>query len=135
MLRGEEGLLDRVRGKSAGDVAGGRGFLIATGAAQQVGACRMEQVAAVRGRRTQLVHRGQSRGGTADLGERGGAVERNYRSRRERAELVAERQDGTPVGAVKAGRALVSIRHPSQDFLQAFRIAAGRTAGTAGARL
>ena len=87
MLRGEEGLLDRVRGKSAGNVIGGRGFLIVAEAAQQVGARRMEQVVAVQGRRTQLVHRGQSRGGTADFGERDGAVERDYRSRRERAEL------------------------------------------------
>jgi hypothetical protein len=38
MLRGEEGLLDRVRGKSAGNVIGGRGFLIVAEAAQQVGA-------------------------------------------------------------------------------------------------
>src|SRR5215472_8533474 len=104
MLRVEEGLFDRVRGKRAGNVVCGRGFLVAAEAAQQVGACRAEQVVAVQGRRTQLVHRGQSRGGTADLGERDGAVERDYRSRRERVKLVVERQDGAPVGAVEAGR-------------------------------
>ena len=84
MLRVEEGLFDRVRGKRAGDVVGGRGFLVAAEAAQQVGACRVEQVVAVQGRRTQVVYHGQSRGGTADFGERDRAVERDYRSRRER---------------------------------------------------
>ncbi len=51
MLRVEEGLFDRVRGKRAGNVVGGRGFLVAAEAAQQVGACRVEQVVAVQGSR------------------------------------------------------------------------------------
>jgi hypothetical protein len=69
MLRVEEGLFDRVRGKRAGNVVGGRGFLVAAEAAQQVGTRRVEQVVTVQGRRTQLVHHGQSRSGTADFSE------------------------------------------------------------------
>ena len=48
----------------------------------------MEQVVAVQARRTQLVYRGQAGCGAADLGDRDGAVERDYRSWRERVELV-----------------------------------------------
>src|SRR5260370_172114 len=103
MLRVEEGVFDRVRGKRAGHVVGGRGFLVAAEAAQQVGARRVEQVVTVQDRRTQVVHCGQAGYGAVDFGERDGAVERDYWSRRERVELVVERQDGVPVGAVKGG--------------------------------
>ena len=123
MLRVEEGLFDRVRGKRAGNVVGGRGFLVAAEAAQQVGACGVEQVVAVQGQRTQVVHRGQSRGGTANFGERDGAVERDYRSRREHVELVVERQDGAPVGAVEAGREGMDSVDGGLDLVRA-RVAA-----------
>jgi hypothetical protein len=93
-------LFGRVRGQSAGDAVGGRGFLVAAEAAQQVGAGRVEQVVAVQPRRTQVVHRRQARRRAADLGQRDGAVERDDRRGRERVELVVERQDGGPVGAV-----------------------------------
>ncbi len=117
MLRVEEGLFGRVRGKRAGHVVGGRGFLVAAEAAQQVGACGVEQVVAVQGWRTQVVHRGQSRGGTANFGERDGAVERDYRSRRERVELVVERRDGAPVGAVEANALCISLWMISVNML------------------
>ena len=46
-LRVEECLLDRVGGERMGGVVGRRGFLVSAEAAQQVGACRVEQVVAV----------------------------------------------------------------------------------------
>src|ERR1700733_4892051 len=103
MLRVEEGSFDRVRGKGAGNVVGGRGFVVAAEAAQQIGACCVEQVVAVQARRTQVVHCGQACCGAADFGERDGAVERDYRRRRERVQLVVEPHDGAPVGVVKGG--------------------------------
>src|SRR5690348_1027416 len=96
MLRVKEGLFDRVRGKRAGEVVRGRGFHDPAETAQQVGACRMEQVVAVQGRRTQFIYGGQSRDRTADFSERDGAVECDYRSGRQRVELIVERQDGAP---------------------------------------
>jgi hypothetical protein len=46
-LRVEESLLDRVGGERSGGVVDRRGFLVPAEAAQQVGACRVEQVVAV----------------------------------------------------------------------------------------
>jgi hypothetical protein len=78
-------------------------FLVAAEAAQQVGSGRVEQVVAVQARKTQVVHRGQACRRAADLGQRDGAVERDDRRRRQRVQLVVERRDGAPVGAVKGG--------------------------------
>jgi len=46
-LRVEESLLDRISGQRVGGVVGLYGFLVAAEAAQQVGACRVEQVVTV----------------------------------------------------------------------------------------
>ena len=79
----EECLLDRVGRERARGVVGRRGFGVAAETAQQVGACRVEQVVAVQARGTQLVHGGQADCGAVDFGERDGAVERDDRGRRE----------------------------------------------------
>jgi hypothetical protein len=108
LLRVEEGLLDRVRSQRAGNLVGGRGFLVAAEAAQQVGARRVEQVVTAQDRRTQLAHHGQSRGGTADFGQRDGAVERDYRRSQVSARIQhAVRRPGYLTSSPVAARPMI----------------------------
>jgi len=73
-------------------------------AAEHVCSRRVEQVVTVKAQRTQVFHSRQAGGGTTDFGERDCPVKCDYGGRRERVELVVERQYGVPVRDLKARR-------------------------------
>ena len=79
----------------------GAGLVEPPETAEEVGPHGVQEVVPLE---RQVLGREQSRLRPLDLGQRDGAVEGDDRGRRERAELVVERQDGAPVGAGEAGR-------------------------------